>query len=118
METSSLRDAATDAIRYWERRRVLYNIVLALVVVVCFVYYLPASMMTLSLDTAQIIFVLAVLANIAYCAAYLADIFAQMSGLQQRWRAYRWVLFVIGMLFASVLARFVTVGMFGFGGHR
>ena len=116
METSSLRDAATDAIRYWERRRVLYNIVLAFVVVACFVYYRPASRMMLSLDTVQVIFVLAVLANVAYCTAYLADIFAQLSGVQQRWRAHRWILFVIGMLFASIVTRFVTIGMFGSGG--
>jgi len=33
MNTRALRDCATDAIRFWERRRVLYNPVLTTIVV-------------------------------------------------------------------------------------
>ncbi len=29
METATIREWATDAIRYWEPRRILYNLVLA-----------------------------------------------------------------------------------------
>jgi len=60
---------------------------------------------------------LAVLANVAYCAAYVVDVFVQMSGFREQWRAYRWMLFFIGMSFAAILARFWALGMFYPGSH-
>jgi hypothetical protein len=71
---SALRDYATDAIRFWEPRRIGYNLILTLIVILCFVSRLPASKQELSVDLVLFIFLLAVLANIAYCAAYLVDI--------------------------------------------
>jgi hypothetical protein len=56
----------------------------------------------------------AVLANVAYCAAYFADIFAQWSGYRETWRKNRWILFAIGLLFAGVLTRFWAMAMFSF----
>jgi hypothetical protein len=53
-----------------------------------------------------------VIANIAYCAAYIVDIFAQASGFREPWRRYRKILFVIGTLFATIITRFVAMGMF------
>jgi hypothetical protein len=58
------------------------------------------------------VFLLAVVANIAYCAAYLADIFVQVSGFREIWQRSRWVLFVIRTVFAAVVTRFVAMGMF------
>jgi hypothetical protein len=69
----------TDAIQYWEPRRILYN---------------------------------AVLANVAYCAAYIPDVLVQSSGYHNAWRKYRWVVFSIGVLFAAILTRFIAVSMF------
>jgi hypothetical protein len=48
-----------------------------------------ASKSVLSLNLALIIFLLAVLANVAYCAAYVVDVFAQASGYRALWRKYR-----------------------------
>jgi hypothetical protein len=106
------RDALTDAIRYWERRRIVYNVALAAIVLGLFVANLPASTAHLNLDLAQGLFVLAVLANVAYCAAYPVDVFAQMSGVRGTWLRYRWILFVIGLLFAGIIARFIAQSMF------
>jgi hypothetical protein len=53
-----------------------------------------------------------VLANVAYCAAYLADVFAQWSSYRDLWRRIRWVLFAVGMLFAGILTRFIAIGIF------
>jgi hypothetical protein len=111
MDTVRLRENATDAIRYWERRPA-YNVVLALIVLVYFVLALPSSKTLLSVDLVLTLFVLAVVANVAYCAAYVPDVFAQMSGFQEQWRKYRWTMFAIGVAFASVLARFVSIGLF------
>jgi hypothetical protein len=112
MDAQSLRESVTDAIRYWEPRRLAYNALLAGVVVTYFVLDYPRSKAALSLDMALFLFLLGVLANVAYCAAYIVDIFAQASGFRDQWRTYRWVLFSIGVLFAGVLTRFWAAGLF------
>ena len=112
METVTVRDSLTNAIQFWEPRRLIYNAVLALVVIVYFAVGYPASKAVLSLDFALGLFLLAVIANVAYCAAYLADIFVQISGFNEAWKRSRWVLFVIGTTFAAIITRFVAMGMF------
>lgn len=112
METSPLREYVTAAIRYWEPRRVIYNIVLAAVVSIYFVIALPGSKHALSTDSILVLFIMAVLANVAYCAAYLVDIFAQMSNFREIWFSARWIVFVVGVIFAAVLARFFALGVF------
>jgi hypothetical protein len=112
MDATSLRENATDAIRYWEPRRLIYNAVLAAIVLIYFAMSYPASKAQLTLDGAQGVFLLAVLANAAYCAAYVADIFVQISGDREPWRQYRWILFLIGILFAGIITRFFAMGMF------
>jgi hypothetical protein len=71
MNSSELRDYFTDAIRFWEPRRVIYNLALAGVVVAYFVVGYPGSKAVLSIDFALGLFLLTVGANICYCAAYL-----------------------------------------------
>jgi hypothetical protein len=114
METQTLRESLTDAIRYWEPLRLAYNAVLAVIVLLYFWKGFPASKANLTMDGIFFMFVLAVLANVAYCAAYFVDIFAQSSGFRETWRKYRWVLFAIGLLFAGVLTRFWVAAMFSY----
>jgi len=101
MESVTVRDSLTDAIAFWEPRRVISNLVLALVVIICFVVGYPASKAVLSIDFVLALFLLAVVANVAYCAAYLADVFVQVSGFREIWQRSRWVLFAIGTTFAG-----------------
>jgi hypothetical protein len=54
--------------------RVIYNLVLVAVVVAYFVAGYPASKPNLTTDSILVLFLLAVVANVAYCAAYLVDI--------------------------------------------
>jgi hypothetical protein len=112
MDGTLVHESLTDAIRFWEPRRLIYNAVLALVVVTYFFVGYPVSKTLVSVDLALGIFILAVVANVAYCAAYLADIFVQISGFREVWQRFRWVLFVIGTAFAAVITRFVSMGMF------
>ena len=100
------------ALRFWERRRLVYNAILALVVIGNFVFAWPASRLSLSVNLFLGLFVLAVLANVAYCAAYLPDIFVQFSGLDAAVRGTRTVLFVIGTAFAAIVTHFFSHGMF------
>jgi len=106
--SASFRDLVTDSIRYWEPRRLLYNAVLAVVVIG---YWIAGSSVPLSLDWMLVLFVLAVLANLCYCAAYIADLFAQYSGFQGVWRRWRWLLFMLGVVFAAVITRFFALGL-------
>ena len=112
MSEMTIRDALTDAIRYWELRRIAYNAILVAIVAVVFVLQWPESRSSLSADVAQTLFLLAVLANVAYCAAYVVDVVAQYSGFVATWKRFRWVLFAVGVVFASIIARFFAAGMF------
>jgi hypothetical protein len=112
MSDVSLRDTLGNAIRYWEVRRIAYNAVLAVIVVTFFLVYLPQSREKLTLDLVQGLFILMVLANVAYCAAYPIDVFAQFSSLRAGWLRVRWVVFLVGLLFASVITRYIAEGIF------
>jgi hypothetical protein len=112
MDASTLREYATDAIKFWERGRVIYNIVLTAIVAAYFIAAYPSSKAMFSLDFVLSLFLLAVVANVVYCAAYVVDIFAQLSGFREIWRRCRWLLFAIGTTFAAIIARFIAMGMF------
>src|SRR5436190_12454112 len=99
---------AANALRYWEPRRLIYNLVLASVVVTHFVLAWPASRDKLSFNLLLGLFILPVLANIAYCAVYAADLFVQFSGLDAAWRRGRVVLLIVGTAFAATIAHFVV----------
>jgi hypothetical protein len=78
---------------------------------------LPSSKIALQFDLILFLFVMAVLANVAYCAAYVPDVFAQMSSLRESWLRYRWAVLVVGLAFAGVLTHFWSAGMFGNAAH-
>ena len=115
MAGSTLRDAISDALGYWERRRPAYNLLLAAVVVA--VYCLSPARTAPRLDTLLQLFLLAVIANVAYCAAYLVDVAVQSSAFRDTWLRRRWLLLMLGSLFAAVLAQFVARGLFGWPAH-
>ena len=112
MESANFRSFLTDAIRYWEPRRLLYNAALSAIVLTYFALGYPSSRAVVSLDFILMLFLLAVLANVAYCAAYVVDLFAQSSTLRERWLGLRWVLLAIGITFAGIITRFLVMGMF------
>jgi hypothetical protein len=60
MNASELRDYFTDAIRFWEPRRLIYNAALAVIVVAYFVTGYPLSKTALTVDFALGLFLLAV----------------------------------------------------------
>jgi hypothetical protein len=109
---SQLRDFVTDALRYWERRRLFYNLLLAVIVIAHFTAAWPASKSVLTLDGLLVVFVLAVLANVAYSAVYVADVFIQLSGFRDGRAGWRWVLLGVGFTFAAVVTHFFSTGIF------
>ena len=112
MPSVDLREKASNAIRFWERWRILYNLVLTVVVVSHFVAAYPASIQVLSIYFCLALFLLAVVANILYCTAYLPDIFVQASGFHELRQNFRWLLLVVGTTCAAIITHFVSTAMF------
>ena len=102
----SFRGLLADAIQFWEPRRLVYNFVLTAVAAVWLVATWPHFRPALTLSSLTIMSVLALLANVCYCAAYLVDMPMQGSPLSITWRRRRWGLWVIGTLFAIVVENY------------
>jgi hypothetical protein len=100
------RESLADAIRFWEPWRLAYNLVLVTVVVVWCGATWPHFRPALTGYSLLIFAVLALLANVCYCAAYFLDIPLQRSSLSLVWRRRRWGLWLAGTLFAIVLANY------------
>ena len=114
MSSGDFRSMLTDAIRYWEPRRLLYNVALAAVVFVHYFLELPHSKAALSADLGLSVFILAVLANVAFSAAYVPDLAMQFSGYRDLWLKNRWLLLLLGTGFACAIASFFARSMFGY----
>ena len=95
-----------DAGRYWERQRIIYNAVLAGVVIVWVMATWPHFRPAFSWPTLLPLLGLAGIANLFYCAAYLIDVPMQLSALRDGWRNQRWTLWLLGTIFAFVLTNY------------
>ena len=113
---ASFREVASDALRYWEPRRVVYNLALGAIVMGHVYGSWPRSQAFLTRDGILGAFLLAVLANVDYCAAYAVDLFVQFSGLRETWGRWRWVVLITGTAFAGVITHFVAMGTLNAGG--
>jgi hypothetical protein len=105
---AQLRELVTDALRYWELRRLFYNALLALVVLGHFIAAWPASRTSVDFDNALGVFLLAVAANVAYSVVYVPDVFIQFSGFRASRARWRLVFLVVGFAFAAVLTHFFS----------
>ncbi len=112
MQEATLREILTNAVRFWERVRIGYNAVLAVVFVTVYFYNLPGSSSAISVTAVERVFMAAFMANFFYSFAYLPDIFVQLSGFRDRWLKLRWGLFGIGLVFASIWVQFISTAMF------
>ena len=102
--SAPFRDLITDAVGYWEARRIGYNLVLAAIVLGWVALNWPHFRGAFAWPSLFALFVLAILANACYCAAYLVDIPLQYSAFRDSWRRRRWALWLIGVIFAGVIA--------------
>jgi MFS family permease len=100
------RGPFADAIRYWEPRRLAYNLILIAVTAAWVVATWPHFRPALTLSSIPPMVVLALLANVCYCAAYVADFAMLQSSFDSVWRRRRWILWSVGTIFAMVLASY------------
>lgn len=95
-----------DAVRYWEVRRIWYNLILLGIAVTWVVATWPHFRPAMNMAALLRILVLAALANLCYSAAYLVDIPLQQSGSRAAWRRRRWALWLAGTVFAIGFANY------------
>jgi hypothetical protein len=107
-----LRELTTDALSYWEPRRLVYDLLLAAVVLAHFFAAGPSSRSAVTFDGVLGLFILAVLANVAFSVVYVADVFIQSSGFRPSRYVWRWGLLLVGFAFAAVLTHFMSGNMF------
>jgi hypothetical protein len=100
------RGLLADAIRFWETRRLIYNFVLSAFVVVWLVATWPHFRAALTLHSLLLLAILALIANVCYCAAYLVDVPMQLSSLNTVWRRRRLGLWLMGTLFAILVENY------------
>ena len=100
----TLKATLREAARYWEPRRIGYNLVLAVVVAAWFALTWPHLRPALNMQGLLALMFLALMANTCYCAAYLAEAAMQRSPFRASWPHVRWVLWLAGTLFAVALA--------------
>ena len=100
MEISRSSDGRTEniptgyfksALRFWEPRRIVYNLVLFLVFAVWVLLTWPHFRPAFHWFPLFQLSVLALLANFCYSAAYVADIVIQESNLGTAWRSALWI---------------------------
>lgn len=95
-----------DAARFWERQRHWYNGVLLLIVVLWVVFTWPHFRPAMNLVALGKMTVLALMANLCYCAGYAMEGFIQVLAAKAYWRRIRWIAWVAGTLFAILLANY------------
>lgn len=98
-----------EALRYWETRRIPYNIVLLAATVCWFLATWPHFRTALTLHSLLLFVILGGIANVCYCAAYLVDLPLQPSAAGAVWRRRRWALWLVGTLFAILLSSYWIV---------
>ena len=95
-----------DAARFWEPQRIWYNAVLTFVVVLWVAFSWPHFRPALNLVALGKMLALAVLANLCYCAAYIADFFLQAALPTTFWRRMRIAIWILGMLLALLMENY------------
>lgn len=103
----------TDAIKFWERGRVIYNV--ALIAVSMAVLIRMGVEARTPVEIGMTLLFLAVIANLLYCVAYPIDLLVQASDFRGVWRTIRWGLLAFGTLVAAVLAYLTLGGPYVFG---
>jgi hypothetical protein len=95
-----------EAVRFWEPRRIWYNAALFVVVLLWIVFTWPHFRPAFTLEALGIMLVLALLANVCYCTAYLVDLPIQAVSTDVYRRRLRWAVWILGMLFALVFENY------------
>jgi hypothetical protein len=107
VETSpSLDPSLRAAARFWERCRLLYNAILAVIVLLWVVLTWPHFRPLITPLSLEFLTVFALLANLCYSTAYIGDRFMRVVVPVAHWPRFRQMLFVLGTLFAMLVENY------------
>ena len=98
-----MTEALRDAIKYWELRRVPYNLLLAALFGAWVMVTWPVFRPAVVLPHLPELVALALIANFLYCAAYVAELAFHQSAAWERWR---WVLWLVGTALALLITQY------------
>lgn len=101
-----LRRRFLEAARFWEPRRIVYNLVLTVVALIWIVASWPHFRPGMTLKSLGIMTVLALLANVCYCAAYVAEIPLLGLSLGAARNRGRWGIWALGTLLAILFENY------------
>lgn len=88
---SRIRTHLADAASYWEPMQMIYNGVLAVLVLACWGFDIVSSEPGQWLGAALVLMIFAGIANDLYCRAYPIDLAFQMVPFIQRRKKFRWL---------------------------
>ena len=97
---------APSALRFWERGRILCNAILTVIALLWVVLSWPHFHPLITPLSVEFLAVFALLANLCYSTAYLADLFMRLAVPAAHWRRFRQILFILGTLFAILLENY------------
>jgi len=100
------RGFLVNTIRFWEPRRLIYNLILAVVTVVWIIATWPHFRPVMTLHSLLLLAILALIANVLYSAAYFVDLPLQSSSPDAEWKRVRWGLWLLGTVFAILLTNY------------
>ena len=107
---SGLRKSLSEAAQFWEPQRLAYNLALAAVFAAWVLATWPHFRPAFALIPVLQLGVLALLANVCYCAAYLVDIPIRLSNWSAMhgkfWQRGRWGLWLLGTVLAIVFENY------------
>ena len=100
------RDSFLEAARFWEPRRLIYNLLLLAVTVTWVLATWPHFRPAMNLTAALRISLLGLLANVCYSAAYLVEFALPGASSGKVRQGLRWAVWLVGTILAFVLANY------------
>lgn len=109
---TEIKPLISNSIAYWEKMRIIYNLVLLMIVAFNFInrFYIFSdhpNEKVHAINQAEYIFTcfaMGIFANILFSSAYPIDIFFQHSNNPSLIKIYRRIIFISGLLFSCALA--------------
>lgn len=92
-----------DTLRYWELRRIAYNAFLSAAAIAWVVFSWPHFRPAFTWRALPPLTFLAVMANLCYCAVYVAELMVRELSPSDSWRHWRLAIFVAGTLLALLI---------------
>lgn len=107
--SSPWHDGLLEAVRFWEPRRLFYNLLLLAVTVTWILATWPHFRPAMTLTAALQVSVLGLIANVCYSAAYLVEFPLQAASSGKVRQILRWAVWLVGAVLAFILTNYWIV---------